>query len=391
MPTDGKRLECLDAFRGVAIVLVFLVHLISHAYGTLTLPFEGAFPDWCHPPGDWTYYLVYPATFGWGGVAVFFVVSGFCIHLSRVRSVGEGWVGFYRRRAWRILPPYFAALAVFCFLWPLSRLRGYGTPQPWLQLVSHFLLLHNVHSDLMFAIDPVFWSIAIEVQLYLLYPLLLLLARRLGWGRTLAAVCLLEVALRATGVAWLWCWPGLSLPILWHVLWANPLSFWGSWSLGAYLAERYVSGRPLRVSAWWYAVAGVPLVAVLHVARCQLFAFPLFAGLAYVALARSVFFHGSGGLALPRVTPWLRWHLCFAGACSYSLYLWHDQAVAGWMFAWRKCGVAAPLALFLLTLPLWVIVLGFSQLLYRYLERPAARLGVRKASTVRPAAVRQAA
>jgi len=77
-----------------------------------------------------------------------------------------------RRRAWRILPPYWAAIAVSVALVMLVSLRTHDALS-WKGVVAHFFLVQ----DLVEVGSPngAFWSIAVEWQLYWIFPLLLLL------------------------------------------------------------------------------------------------------------------------------------------------------------------------------------------------------------------------
>jgi peptidoglycan/LPS O-acetylase OafA/YrhL len=52
-----------------------------------------------------------------------------------------------------------------------------------------------------YGVSPAFWSIAVEVQLYLLYPVLLWLVARMGWQRTLVYIAILEIGLRTISSA----------------------------------------------------------------------------------------------------------------------------------------------------------------------------------------------
>ena len=64
------------------------------------------------------------------GVAIFFVVSGFCIHLSFRRGAPGDWRGFFIRRFFRIYPPYFLAVLIFAFFfWPGTARQVRGVAQ----------------------------------------------------------------------------------------------------------------------------------------------------------------------------------------------------------------------------------------------------------------------
>jgi peptidoglycan/LPS O-acetylase OafA/YrhL len=180
---DRARLAGLDGLRGLAALYVLLFHC-------WLMSFPG-FPVNHGPP--WTGWLLY----GHLAVVFFLVVSGFSLAVTPARNGWQlgGTARFARRRAWRILPPYWAAL-VFSLLtaWVV-------TPQPHSvaptagTVAVHGLLLQ----DLLFAPTPngTFWSIAVEVELYAVFPLLLLLRRRLGG---VALLVLVTVPVVAVGV-----------------------------------------------------------------------------------------------------------------------------------------------------------------------------------------------
>jgi peptidoglycan/LPS O-acetylase OafA/YrhL len=98
---DPKRhIEFLDQVRGIAIVVVFLFHALGTACGYEQLPWGHCFRDFSVSQ---SFLLLLPFSFGWSGVAIFFVVSGFCIHLSFKRKAD--WPDFFVRRFFRIYPP----------------------------------------------------------------------------------------------------------------------------------------------------------------------------------------------------------------------------------------------------------------------------------------------
>ncbi len=126
-------------------------------------------------------------------VAVFIAISGFCLALPLAQQ-GDWKLQtrrFFRRRARRILPPYFATL-VFALLIALAwSYRSYpqdhaGVPITWLSVVSHIFLFQNWIPADVFTLDGPLWSIAVECQIYLVFPLLVLLWRRAGkWAALL--------------------------------------------------------------------------------------------------------------------------------------------------------------------------------------------------------------
>ena len=164
----------LDGLRGLCALYVLLFHCWAYT-------FRG-FPRYRGP--DWLSWL------GFGRLAVvfFLVLSGFSLAMSAARN---GWQlgdlgGYARRRARRILPAYWAALA-FSLVIAWAVVRQPHSAEPTAESVVVYTLLLQ---DLISAPTPngAFWSIGVEVLLYGLLPLLLVLCRRIGPAAMLAVV-----------------------------------------------------------------------------------------------------------------------------------------------------------------------------------------------------------
>ena len=171
-PTKLAHLPALDGLRGVAVVGV--------------LAFHGGF-----------------AAFkgGFLGVSIFFTLSGFLITSLLLREhAATGTISlraFWSRRFRRLMPAALVGLAVACAYgaWfgspeQLARLRtdvlaALGYMANW-----RFVLEHKRYADLFAAPSPVqhFWSLAIEEQFYIVYPLLVVVVLRRGGRRALVAV-----------------------------------------------------------------------------------------------------------------------------------------------------------------------------------------------------------
>lgn len=170
----------LDGLRGLAALYVLLFHC-----WLLTFP---GFPDNSGP--SWLGWLMY----GRLAVVFFLVLSGFSLAISPARHDWQlgGVVRFLRRRAWRILPPYWAALALsLAVAWSVVPASHFGPPSG-----RSILVYGLVVQDIFTAPTPngAFWSIGVEAELYLFFPLLLLIRRRLGAVILVAGVTLLVVA-----------------------------------------------------------------------------------------------------------------------------------------------------------------------------------------------------
>lgn len=195
-----RHIEFLDYFRGSAIIAVFLFHSLGTAFRADQLPWGTLFRDFSTANSSRSFLLLFPVTYGWAGVAIFFAVSGFCVHLSYARNPEQGWRVYFLRRFFRIYPPYLIALIVFGLILPalaISLVPAFS----WRQFLSHLFLIHNFQRVTLFCINPALWSIAVEVQLYALYPLLLFAVSRLGWQRSIVVLGCIEVSLRLiTGI-----------------------------------------------------------------------------------------------------------------------------------------------------------------------------------------------
>ena len=174
--SGGQRLASVDALRGAAALGVVAFHCAGR---------DAAL--WPGRAGEVAGRLV---TLGWTGVMLFFVISGFCIHLGWARGRAAGgeprvaFLPFWKRRARRLYPPYLAALGLYLAVevgtgrYPLNGFAVYD-------VLMHLLMLHNLDSRTVFSVNGVFWTLAIEEQLYLAYFALLWLRRR-GWVLTLS-------------------------------------------------------------------------------------------------------------------------------------------------------------------------------------------------------------
>lgn len=173
-PAIGSRVAGLDGIRGLAALYV----VVHHCW---LLSFPG-YPANTGP--GWLGWLVH----GRLAVVAFIVLSGFSLAISPAR---DGWrlggvLRFARRRAWRVLPPYWAALVVSLLIAGAVPSLPMSAPPTVRSVVVYGLLLQDVVAAP--APNGAFWSIAVETGLYLAFPVLLLVRRRAGAAALLAAV-----------------------------------------------------------------------------------------------------------------------------------------------------------------------------------------------------------
>lgn len=364
--TTGKttpriHLRYLDGIRALAALYVSFFH------ATLNATWTGVYGDFPAGLSAGAAHVMGLFMFGRFAVGVFIVLSGYCLMIPVARQ-GDGWLpggplAFLRRRARRILPPYYAAMGLSLLLallpW-LSTPAGTRWDQAlpaWSRgaIVSHLLLIHNWRPDWFFRIDMPLWSVATEWQIYWLFPLLLLpLCRRFGP----AAVVVVPLCL-ATAVHF---WFGGRLDYLcpWYV------GLFGMGMVGALFnfspapwAKRWREALPwgLLSAVSWGAVAVLALITRREWMDTH-------AWLTDPALGVAVMFlivfctRASAERSLGRrpavlrllETPWL----VTVGVFSYSYYLIHDPLLALVNMALRHSSLMTALT----PLAVWLVTLG---------------------------------
>ncbi len=350
------RLPGLDGLRALAIVAVLALHLD---------------PSWL--PG------------GFLGVDVFFVVSGFLITTLLLRErAATGSVdvrAFWARRARRLLPPLLVVLPVSVFLARLTEadlLVGVGRQVAGaLTFTSNWVEI-AAGSDYFAATSPQLfmnlWSLAVEEQFYLLWPLAVLVLMRVGTPLS-----------RAGAVLGL----GLASALLMAVL-LDPASptrvYYGTDThlvglmVGAATAFAYAGPqRAFTRTPWWgrhhraVVLAALATLGALLWTADQSSALTFRGGIALASVATAalvlVTVSTPGPLRSALELPVCRW----LGARSYGIYLWHwpvilivgqdlDLAPGGPAYLWSR---------------LWclLVILALSDLTYRFVETPVRRRG----------------
>ena len=320
--SSQQHIPALDGLRGVAILVIMVHHFV-------TMPTARGF--------DIPFVLAAKA--GWAGVDLFFVLSGFLITGILIDSRGAAGYAraFYARRALRILPLYMATVAVLTISLPLAArfdpecARKFATHIWWYWThTTNIMLARAGDFDVVGFSTPHFWSLAVEEQFYLVWPILVALCppRRLAFAcLAVAAVSVvLRLALLANGTA----------PLAIYTLTATRMD---GLALGGALAVARRSDllwqlvKPsaqsvarLPAAGWIGVIAlGVLGMALLdpvadhNAPAMQAIGFPVIAAVAAVVLAAAI--------CAPVGTPLERWltagWLRTFGRYSYGLYVLH--------------------------------------------------------------------
>ena len=307
---------------------------------------------------------------GFVGVDIFFVISGYLISTILLEDQAHqrySIAGFYERRIRRILPALFVVLLVaipFAVLTAMPRqLRLFGgglasvvtfVSNIWFWKTTNYFVPAAGENPLLHT-----WSLSLEEQFYLIFPLLLAVVWPLGRR------------------AMFWIFSALLVISLGAAQWG---------SVFAPTATFYL--LPTRV---WELLAGT-LVALIHarpdaMTGISLRTRNLLSGAGLVLIAGSIFLYG-GDLAYPSLytaapvlgaalllysedneTTWVGRVLCLpplvsCGLISYSLYLWHQP-----IFAFARLAVVDEPSPFLFVI-LTLLAIGLAIVTYRFVERP---------------------
>ena len=306
--TGRGRVAGLDGIRGLAALYVVLYHIFLRAW-----------PG--YPGGIRAPFLAVLLSHGRGAVAMFIALSGLSLGLHPARS---GWrfkslATYAHRRAWRILPPYWAALGFSLVMtWFVLAQPGWQAPNGK-SVVVYGLLVQDVFP--VASPNRAFWSIAIEAQLYVLLPLLLLVVRRVSARAMVGLVAVIVVTIGVLG-------PHVPLMNSALVKFTPDLAVLfavGLLTSGIVTADERTRSRPW---AGYALAAAVPPIVLMVVKGSVWSYFNLFwldlawapaigCFLAAVATSRPRFVVRFLNTRLPRSL----------GSCSYSLYLTHVPIV----------------------------------------------------------------
>ena len=352
------RIPALDGVRGLAALMVLFCHFW----------FWGVWQD------RWWYGIAHS---GWLGVDLFFVLSGFLITGILLDSKGApGYFSrFYRRRVLRIFPLYYLAILLCLFsILVIDRAPGRVFGGGYDSLAWFITFLPNVaaalKSDWPSQTNWVglahLWSVAVEEQFYIVWPLVVLLLPRRG----LAALC---VVLIVAGY-YLRVWTDAQFGEQWsEASYALPYCRMDGLAAGALLAVAQRLGW-LTFKGWQHDlardltfVAGMTTFYLLGGAKSHWRGTTValtFMGVVYLAQCPGSHVHRWGQAA------WLR-HL---GKYSYALYVFHQMFIMVYWKIFRE-----PLEALGLSLP-WVQAIyhvlafaatyGLARLSWRWVEKP---------------------
>jgi peptidoglycan/LPS O-acetylase OafA/YrhL len=338
------RLPYLDGLRAAAALYVVLFHA-AVGFIPAGLPF-------------WARNVRRLLMFGHDAVAIFIVLSGYCLMLPAVRADGHligGMRRYFGRRAWRILPPYYATVALsLLLLWAVPILQA-PTGTIWDDtspafasgpIATHLLLVHNLFPAWASRINGPLWSVATEWQIYFFFPLLLLPV----WRRA-GSIATVLVGF-AVGCAPIWLTPNAATR---WVPWYLGLFALGMCAAAASFSSRATDRNWLERVPWKFVVwtlSGCCLLGMTLLVKTWFRLIPVSDALVGATTAALLIRYTDcvvrkGEGAKPRLLRIFESRLLVGlGHFSYSLYLSHLPVVALCYFALRPFALSGQARLF---------------------------------------------
>ena len=309
---------------------------------------------------------------GFVGVDVFFVISGFLITSIIVEELKTGRFSvlrFYERRARRILPALFAVMAA-CVPFAYSLLSPDDLKDFAQSLAAICLFASNVlfwgesgYFDTQAELKPLLhtWSLAVEEQFYVVFPLLLLAAWRLGRKFLLALIGVIAVVSLVTSVDEVRNFPSAAFYLLPSRAWQLLVG-----ALASFVADRWPSAAlrqpAVRLASEAFGWGGMAMIVMALFLFDERTLFPgLNASLPTVGTVL-VLLGASDRTSVGRMLAWRP--LVGLGLISYSAYLWHQP-----LFAFTKHALLADMPTDL-AIVLCAVTIVLACLSWRYVEQP---------------------
>ena len=343
--SSGFYLPQVDGLRFVAI---FMVVCIAHIPNFVNQKiFNGTFVT-----GYWSQFSLD----GVFGVQFFFIISGFVLghHFAKkyIHNCEKADLkNYYLRRLTRMEPPYLLALIIF-FIALVFIIKKYEFVELLPHFIASFFYVHNEiyhqHSYLM----PVAWTLEIEIQFYILAPLLALLyrlkKRELRWGIFLVLII-------ASSYYWFNVWQGM------HVF-----KFLHYFLCGMLMADLYMEKIKFPGPTWTGFMIGIACLILLP------FIIGYYSTIGYIIkyLVMILLFYTA------LTNKWLIKIFSFApvaiiGGMCYSIYLIHEQVISATGRLLKFIDIKSAAISFILSyLLLLLVVLIASAVYYKLVEQP---------------------
>lgn len=352
----------LEGLRGVAVLLVLVSHFVIVPHLT---QFD---------------FL----KLGFWGVNIFYVLSGFLItellliDIDNGKPTGQLLKGFYYRRVLRIFPIYYLTI-LFVYVFDIGNTRDVI----WYAITYTYNLANVWNGTFSFPIDH-FWSLCVEEQFYMFWPLLLIVVKKRYHLALIASLI-------AVGVVGRFIYYGLELPSYEYYIWSTPACF-DCLGAGALLA--WMKLYNLETLKKWLKLYVIPVGLIIMFFGFTLYgrggedSFFFHTSARFVTATVGFFLIGIGALTVSKnygkvmSSSFLR----FSGKISYGLYVYHmiifvlfHEVVLNWVRTginadWFLIGKLRYNAYIVSFIVLMAVSLLVAYLSFKLIEKPLSRL-----------------
>ncbi|WP_158593082.1 acyltransferase [Pseudomonas sp. 91RF] len=302
----------------------------------------------------WIIGFTFPVNWGLAGVYLFFVISGYVITrgLLKEQARNSGRISlkrFFKNRALRIWPAYFLIIVLLYFIWP-------GFKQE--DVAWHALFLSNfLFSSPGATLFPIhFWSLSIEQQYYLFWPLLLVFMRSRLW-----MICLLMIILSPVAR---WYYADIQIPLAAIFSLPANLDCLAAGSLLAILETKMPASALKKVTGLTGALSAMLLLVILYLSSQTIaFAETIFLATSFAGLSVWMisWLNERNAKKFLLTTPVIQ----YIGQISYGIYLYH--LMVGFCMANYLPQLSHP---FLHPLLSAITTVAIAALSWRFVEKP---------------------
>jgi peptidoglycan/LPS O-acetylase OafA/YrhL len=355
---NSDRIPIIDFLRGLSCLGVLLYHVrVDLWIGWWRIT---SYPQEYSSFAKAMAWLSIPTPFMGYAVVLFFLISGFCIHYPNTSGTARpSWETYLIRRFWRIYPAYFVALLMSAGISYLC-LTLWGDKDWNVGKIFRVATLTQNYppANGQFLINPSLWTIPLEIEFYLLYPLaFLFFASKRNYHLLLLAIGISGVTILLSYNGYLW----LSF---------TALFLWPSWLIGAWIAKLHRDQKLKRIKlGYLLSLTGLSLGFALMSRYqnwetwTQYVAWTAFYSFFFIfCLSHEAFINRVTGNGLMKAISWI-------GTISFSLYLIHFPLFRLLGYLHREIFGEKP-ANFLTSLFYLLPVIFLAWLFFRWVEAP---------------------
>lgn len=353
-----KRISAIDFLRGLSCLGVLLYHIRVELWiGWWRIR---SYPEEYSTIIKTAAWFSIPAPFLGYAILLFFLISGFCIHYPHtVPDPKPVWKNYFIRRFWRIYPPYLIAICFTACISFVCYLQWEDTTWDWDRIIRTVLLSQNYPpNNGQFLSNPSLWTIPLEIEFYILYPLAFCFFDQLRSKAMIVlalSLCGWSIYLNTKGISW----PSFTSLFLWPV-----------WLLGGWAARLY---REQKLDLLKFPILLFAFVLSLSFSLTSLLEnWPSWVQYLFWTLFYFVFFilclRNSN--LLERITGKLVFTaISWIGKISFSLYLIHFPLFKLFGYIHREIWNEKP-ANFLITLTYFIPVITIAWVFFKFVENP---------------------